>query len=147
MKSLEHERYSSKDIWRIFDSRGLEDCSSHNSHIFCLSGAKTLKLRMTQLNNITTITAPLHIWHWSPAFNFSLPLKDTFATKISLAFFSPVDYCCLVPLKMYKFTTICKKPINWCCAFFYIWYCHGFGILLPTLPDVLDVFLVSFLTL
>ncbi len=49
-----HEWFISKDIWRIFDSKDLEDFSFHNSRIFCLTGAITVKRRMTRLNNIAT---------------------------------------------------------------------------------------------
>ncbi len=49
-----HEWFISKDIWRIFDSKGLEDFSSHNSRIVCLTGAITVKRRMTRLNSIAT---------------------------------------------------------------------------------------------
>jgi len=49
---LEHEWFISKDNWRIFGPKGLEDFSSHSSSIICPTGIITVK-HTTRLNIIT----------------------------------------------------------------------------------------------
>ncbi len=53
---LEHEWIISKDNWRIFGSKVLEDFSSHS--IFCLTSAITVKLHRTRLIRYYYKTAP-----------------------------------------------------------------------------------------
>jgi hypothetical protein len=42
-RELENEWFISKDNWRIFDPKGLEDFFSHGSSVFCPTGAMTVK--------------------------------------------------------------------------------------------------------